>query len=309
MATGHTIRRGATVVGIALLVLCLLPYLYASWWVFELSSHFLPHLGIAAAALAIAALVCRYWLAFASALAAAAVAWAIVLSVPQAQQVESPDTVVLSQNLFYANTRFRQAVSAFTEQDPDIIVLQEYTPEWHDALAVLTDRYAYSVTEPKEGAFGIAVFSREPVRSHAIRRFGASRTPFIHVEFESPGLHLIAVHFQPPTTGNRAIDRNRQLVELAHYLGAIAEPFVIVGDFNNTPYSPVLRSFMRETGAGIAGRIGRPSWPAALGWFGIPIDLAIGSAGVRLGSMSAIPTVGSDHHGLRFALSGGKQGP
>lgn len=291
----------------ALLSLSILPFLHEYWWALELPSHFRLHIGVASVALAIITLIDRSWPAFGLAAGAAAVSWVIVMSVPRAHYLDGSGVIVVSQNLSFSNGQVVQALSELFEQDSDILVLQEYTPEWHDSLAELAERYEYTITAPQNGAFGIAVYSKIPVRNHRIHIFGNTQAPFIEVEFDSPKLQarLIAVHFQPPMTSYWSKDRNLQLVELKRYLETVNGSFVIAGDFNNTPYSPVLRSFMKETGTGVSQAICIPSWPKSLGWFGIPIDLAIGSKGIRIGSVSAIESVGSDHRGLRFAISGG----
>jgi len=307
MGSRLTFRSGSNVFSVGLLLLSILPFLHEYWWALELPSHFRLHIGVASVALAIVALIFRSWPAFGVAAGAAVVSWVIVLSVPRAHYLQGSGVIIVSQNLSFANGQVVTALGELVEQDSDILVLQEYTPEWHNALAELAERYQYTITVPRNGAFGIAVYSKIPVKSHKIHIFGNTQTPFIEVELDSPKLQarLIAVHFQPPMTSYRSKDRERQLVELKRHLETVNGPFVIVGDFNNTPYSPVLRSFMKETGTGVSQAICIPSWPKSLGWFGIPIDLAVGSNGMRIGSVSAIEPLGSDHRGLRFAISEG----
>ena len=238
-------------------------------------------------------------------LLAAAVCWTAVLTAPVTSVVANLGAIVVSQNLSFANGRFEETRQMLIDEDPDIIVLQEYTPAWHQSLQPIASRYHTVITIPQDGAFGIAVYSRLPIRSREILSLGVSGVPAIVIEIGAPELkaYIAAVHFTPPMTNAWSTDRDRQLDEISQYLQELNGDFIIVGDFNNTPYAPSLQTFVAETKTTIGSAGWLPTWPDAIGWAGIPIDLALGSSGVTIGSMSKVHSIGSDHRGLRFSIT------
>lgn len=212
---------------------------------------------------------------------------------------------MVTQNLYLANGHVDKARRMILDEDPDVVVLQEYTPEWHESLRSVAIQYESVVTVPRDGAFGLAVFSRLPISGHETILLGDSDTPAIVVEVDTPQLqaHIIAVHFQPPMSAHWTKDRNRQLDELMHYVQGLNGAFVIAGDFNNTPYAPSLRAFIDRTRTKVGQPIWKPTWPSALGWAGIPIDFVLGSESIKIGSVAKTDSIGSDHLGLRFTVA------
>lgn len=300
-AAARSLASGAVV----LLLLSLLPYFHEFWWVFELPSHFRPHIAVVSTVLGIYALTVKRWHSSALAFVAATFCWTTVLTVPTIPPFDNSGVVVVSQNLYLANGRVDDALNVLLEEDPDIVVLQEYTPEWHASLKTVADQYLTTITVPRKGVFGIALFSKLPVKSHEILALGDSGAPAIVAEFDTPQVraHFVAIHFQPPMRHRWATERNRQLDELKRYLKKLKGAYAVVGDFNNTPFSPTLRAFIRDTQMTLGQSNWRPTWPSALGWAGIPIDLALGSEGVKISSMFTIDPIGSDHRGLRFSVT------
>lgn len=298
---GHMFFLGAS----ALLAMSLIPYLHEFWWVFELPSHFRPHIAVLSTALGIIALAMKHWRASMLAGVTATICWAIILPELTTTAVSNSGAIVLSQNLYYGNSRKEEMQQMLAEEDPDILVLLEYTPEWHQLLTSTADQYHTTITSPKEGAFGIAVYSRLPVRSREVLSLGETKAPAIVIEIDSPdaSTFLVAVHLQPPMTDAWSADRDRQLGELSRYLQALDGEFIVVGDFNNTPFSPSLREFVRDTKTSISLSGWQPTWPTALGWAGIPIDLALGSKGVTIGPITTLDSIGPDHRGLRFSIA------
>lgn len=289
----------------ALVLLSLMPYLHGLWWVLELPAHFRPHIAVVSSGLGILALALQRWRALALAAVAAAACWTSVLTTPSASAYNENGAVVVTQNLSFANGRAKETRQMLVKENPDIIVLQEYTPEWHQALTTVANQYQTTITVPREGAFGIAVYANLPIRSSEVLELGQTRVPAVVIDIEAPQLAatVAAVHFQPPMKKTWSADRNRQLDELSRYVQASKRDFVVVGDFNNTPYSPSLRAFIDETETRLGYTEWLPTWPAALSWAGIPIDLALASNGLQIGSVSQVDSVGSDHRGLRFSIA------
>ena len=64
---------------------------------------------------------------------------------------------VLSRNEQYA--RLRQIIN---DEQPDIVFLQEISPQWLAALESIQKDYPFHYAEPRHDNFGIAVYSRLP---------------------------------------------------------------------------------------------------------------------------------------------------
>lgn len=288
-----------------LLALGLVPYLHGYWWVLELPAHFRLHLVGAAALVAVLAAWRGQRLAAITGFVASAACGAIVLAVPTGHASIRPGVTIASQNLYFRNADLDRLSAAIDQADPDILVLQEYTPEWHALLAAMAERYEAVIAVPRPGAFGIAIFSKLPIATSEIIYPGDSGAPFIQAEFSTPqfSAHVIAVHFPAPTRHEWFATRQRQLSALAAHLQEMDGPFVAIGDFNNTPAAPTLKNFVTATGAHLAAPTWLATWPSALGRAGIPIDLAVGSGDVRFSGLTRLADVGSDHRGIRVSVA------
>jgi endonuclease/exonuclease/phosphatase (EEP) superfamily protein YafD len=138
--------------------------------------------------------------------------------------------------------------------------------------------------------------------SHEFMYLGHSDVPAIAARFESADFNgtLIGMHLNPPIGSTWAEDRNIQMEELKNYLLQLDEPFVAVGDFNNTPWSPTFRLFLAETEWSVARPLLSATWPAKADRFGIPIDFAVASGDAALGNRTTVTLPGSDHFGIRI---------
>ena len=299
-------RSLAIAIGICLVAASVAPLLWDAWWFLELPAHFRPHTVAVAAATGVVAILCRMKIVAAACVLVAAGQLLALSMVPQASGTATAGVSIVSQNLYGGNDAIDSVVTMLGDENADIVFLQEYTPAWHAALAaVRNDDYPYSVTIQREDSFGIAVYSRLPLANTDELVTGAMKTPFLAVEIDSDGFagHLINVHFLPPISGDWTDDRSRQLAELADYLSALDAPYVVAGDFNNTPSAPSFMRFMRATGARVAPPRWPGTWPAPLSLLAIPIDFPIASADVSFARRTLVMPVGSDHRGIRFSVS------
>ena len=284
-----------------LLIATLMPYLHEWWWGLELPAHFHPHIVAAGAGLVVFAFLLKQHIVMILAAFCVANSGLAIYSVPS--KALQPDTgiSILSQNVSYGNDSFDEFLQIIDRQQPDVIVLLEYTPEWEAAMDRLPDDYVSTITAPDKGAFGIAMLSKLPLESHEIMFLGKSEVPAIAARFESAAFDgtLVGVHLNPPVGSTWVDDRGMQTEQLKNYLLQLESPFVAVGDFNNTPWSPSFQAFLAETDWYVAKPLLAATWPAQADRFGIPIDLAIASGDVVLGNKQTVTLPGSDHFGIR----------
>ena len=232
---------------------------------------------------------------------------------------------VLSSNLLYANTDMQPFLDEVRESNPDVILIQEYTPE-HAAslrprLAVL---YPYRVEAFHRSAFGEAIYSKrafigepveypQPVRPDGSRDTGVINLndPQLRVVIEHAGREVVVqnIHTVPPTTFDASLvlfrEQRWMIGWIRDWARAEQRPIVMAGDFNCTPSSPHAAE-LREAGlidvhAAVGSGRGA-TWPAK-GRFaalpGIRIDQAfvkgLDPVSIRVGRY-----VGSDHRPIIF---------
>jgi endonuclease/exonuclease/phosphatase (EEP) superfamily protein YafD len=287
------------------------------WWVLDLSTHFrVQYLAAATALLALAALR-RQWLACAVLVAAGAVSalpvWPYLpLTALAATPAPSGAPLkVLSVNVSFRQFAARHLLEIIGAEAPDVLLVVEFTPHAQRVLADLDKQFPYRFALPAEGPYGIAIWSRYALDS--VAAFQLSRVPAIDARVLGPSgpFRFLGVHLSAPTQARRAALRNEQLALLAKYRAKIAEPVIVAGDFNITPYSPYYAEWLAET-ALTDSRHGRSlsvSWPTSLPMLGVPIDHVAVSKEVTILGHHRLPNFNSDHFGIVAELVVGGEAP
>lgn len=145
---------------------------------------------------------------------------------------------VMTVNLLWVNRNTAPIIDEILAENPDLLLLQEYTPIWHLAMQnALTETYPYYFGHPTEEAFGTAIYSKHPL-SDPFRSPGAipgDRSPFFRstVRVADWEVALYCVHIVPPSWTNRILMR-RQFCELYDALKQEQRPMLVGGDFNFT---------------------------------------------------------------------------
>jgi endonuclease/exonuclease/phosphatase (EEP) superfamily protein YafD len=292
----------------------LLP-LGARWsWMIELTTHFrVQYLAVTAALLVLVALR-RRWAACVALVAAGAVSAAAVLPyVPLAPATAraAPATIkVLTVNVSFRQFSVRRLLDIVREADPDVLVVEELTPHAERVLADFDTAFPHFRKFPADGPTGIGVWSRHELESGGI--FALGRMPAIEARVRAPqgSFTVIGVHLSSPVRPRRAAARNRELLALGARSAAIAEPLVVAGDFNITPYSPFFADWLAASGLTDSrrGRTLSPSWPTMLPWLAIPIDHVAVNSGFTILSHRRLPNFESDHYGVLVELAR-REGP
>ena len=281
-------------------------------WSLELFSHFRMHYLVAQVGLLLLLVLLRQWpwaaLAILTALPNLLVVGPYLPGAVQASAAMSPGDgrshTLVAANLLHSQRKTGAMQAYLHDTFPDVLVLSEFTPRWAAALADLEQRYPHSMLKPRPDAWGMALYSRYPLVDQELLSLGDDRSSHFRVRLMLPAgvVELYAVHLASPISGRRAGQRNRQLDVLAAQLAASdpAVPKIVAGDLNLTPYSPYFDQFLRAAGLEDARRpLGHHgTWPAPLGAAGIPIDHCLASPGVRVASVRAGRSAGSDHRPL-----------
>jgi endonuclease/exonuclease/phosphatase (EEP) superfamily protein YafD len=153
---------------------------------------------------------------------------------------------------------------------PDVLLLQEYTAEWHEAMiaAGVANDLPFSSFVTRDDSFGVAVYSRFPFVGEVDNRFplgraGVEQTRAV-VRVGGRDVAVYNVHLLPPRRLDYVIDGRLQFASLLEALAAEKLPFVLTGDLNLTgdapQHSDLLRVGARDA-HDAAGRGRGATWP------------------------------------------------
>lgn len=274
-----------------------------------------PYLSLAAFAGLLAAVSCRRFLLALAVGAVVAVTLAIQVSW---YYIERPSKILAHHDIrvLSANLRFGEAdpsfVVAFAEDNADVITVSELTAEEVQRLkeAGIDKSFPYAQLVPAEGAGGIGLWSRFPIRGLSAPRHRGVLFPAARLQV--PGLRfeplVASVHiYSPVAYDSDTVDTWRgemssakvQLETFARTAGPAA--VIIGGDYNSTPDMRQFRDLLtngfrdavEQTGSGFA-----PTFPSNT-WY--PPVITIDHVLTRNASASTVRTVevpGSDHRAL-----------
>jgi endonuclease/exonuclease/phosphatase (EEP) superfamily protein YafD len=282
-------------------------------WLAELFSHFRLYYLLVQALLILTFLYGRRYLLVAVTLALALPnAWYVgpylspLLRNSAAVAGQNSTVSLVGLNLNNRNTDYTRAREYLDSLSADVLVLQEYTPRWHADLAYLREQYPYFMAHPREGAWGMAMFSRLPLKDQRV--LNLSDMPavnlFARIDLGGEEVEFYGVHLFAPTSKEPATMRRVQLERLASDMGAGASPRLVIGDLNVTPFSPYFADLLRDTGLTDARRAQglQVTWPTYAIPIWIPIDHCLADESVPVLDVRHGPDMGSDHYPLEVTV-------
>ena len=166
-------------------------------------------------------------------------------------------TRLLTWNIYFGGHMFEERrdalVSELARRRPDVIALQEVTPDHVEALGELV---GYTSTEVG-GAYGVAVLARVPiVATHEVELPSEMGRTLLVAELAS-GLTVATVHLESMEEAARRIEQ----LELIQRRLAGHDRVILCGDFNLAPDSPEQAAIDPAwTDAWVALRPGEPGY-------------------------------------------------
>lgn len=178
-------------------------------------------------------------------------------------QVREPDQgaptfTLMASNLLKGQADAAALLRAATEEDVDVLVTEEITPQALDAMQEqgLSTLYPYTAGLPERGVIGTMIFSRTPLSQveRLTTGFGSWR---VQVGDE---LTLIAVHTTAPTKPEGWRNDFNKLIATVR----AQPPDIILGDFNATADHQPMRELADEGFRDAAELTNHwePTWPA-----------------------------------------------
>ena len=305
--------RFATAASLAAGGLTVAGSLAAVGWVFEMACHFRVQYLAALLACSVVFAVAKSWRWSAAAFVLAA--WNVVLIAPLywPQRIETrsarlgPPWRIVSVNLFSGNPTPERVIEFLQSEQPDVVVALELTPRWQQRMEALADDLPHQQVFPREGNFGIGIYSAWPIESVDFEPVGGGNLIAVAgILRDSERLTVIGAHPFPPMGATGVARRNGQLQRTAEIVAGVEGPCILAGDLNATSWSPAFQDLLEQSslsdsrsGFGV-----QPTWPAGRMLLRIPIDHCLTSHDLRTLNRRIGPDVGSDHLPVVVDVSG-----
>lgn len=207
-------------------------------------------------------------------------------------------------NALSSNPTPEQVLQLLQREQADVVVLLEVRQELLDLLAPVLTQYPGQKLLPRTDNFGMALLSKRPLNNLKVLENGGPPTIVADIEVGGKMLHVVGAHPVPPVGGAYAGLRNETVAGLGEHLRDCPRPFALLGDLNNTPWSPSLAPIRSQAVNARCGFGVLASWPTMLpGILRIPIDQCFVSPGVRVVECRVGPELGSDHLPLIVGVS------
>jgi endonuclease/exonuclease/phosphatase (EEP) superfamily protein YafD len=163
------------------------------------------------------------------------------------------------------------------------------------------------VFEPRDDNFGIAVLSRRPLLSAEVLFLGTGGLPSIRADVEHGGqtLTVVATPPIPPINEFATGVRDAQLTAIAEMISQLDHAAVLVGDFNDSPWSPTFRDLIRVSGMESAARGLRSlyTWPVGLVPLFVQLDHCLHTPELAAHGFKVLASIGADHYPIECRLS------
>lgn len=279
------------------------------FWLVDLLTFAWPYIIAAGALLFVAALVTWRLKAILIAVVGLTVALIPAADVPTARASATAGLKIITANLYNQNREDPAVfIDMLRQEKPDILVLQETTGPWEQAVFA-SGLFLYQSSVEAQNRDGIKVFSRLPIRAQtelqrAFTEERAYKQP-LRLELDVGGkpLFLYAFHPETPRRLWQWRDRNAYLSAAADAVKGDLEkaPVIVAGDWNTPTWSPFFRGFLKQ--AGLTSTAGGWLQPVtrfsmkldAIAYIGASIDHVAVSPDIALRARRIGPAFGSNH--------------
>jgi endonuclease/exonuclease/phosphatase (EEP) superfamily protein YafD len=195
------------------------------------------------------------------------------------------------------------------ELDPDLLLIQEYTPSTRDAcLKVgLVGAYPHVWEDATEGWFGCAVLSRFPIMGSEVREIGERPMGVVVLQVAGQRVTVVNVHVQAPIYPRDIVPWNAAFDDLTSLAEATEGPVIMAGDWNATGTHPPMRDLLRSGTLRDAHRNLRRwlprTWPTGKRYPPLLcLDHVLVSPTIEVLGASEVTVEGTDHRALLVGL-------
>jgi endonuclease/exonuclease/phosphatase (EEP) superfamily protein YafD len=275
-------------------------------WMLDLFSHLrLQYLPLCCRVVVLALVLRRRWLMLA---ALVSLAWngALVLqaSVTSFMDHGRPAFTLVTFNVYTGNSTRQKAMDHVLATDADVVCLFEVDESWSEQLDRLRMKYPHQQEELAFGNFGIACYTRLPLKKAETRYFAGMPNVMLDLEYEGRPLTIIATHPPPPFSARMAATWLKQLREIAAHVRKVEGDVIVAGDLNATPWCRGMRELQKESGLRFRSvdPVWTPTWGRDKPGVTIPIDHMLVKGNLSILHREVGPDLGSDHRPVMVQL-------
>ncbi|HEX6287524.1 MAG TPA: endonuclease/exonuclease/phosphatase family protein [Acidimicrobiia bacterium] len=228
---------------------------------------------------------------------------------PAEASVDTSSIRVMSFNLLSTNEEYSSVIEYIETVDPDLVLLHEASRPWEVALE--SAGLDYQIVRPRSDdlIFGTLVLIRGDSVEAVSYGYASSSPRAVELTYVPEGwttpLSVLGTHPLAPTDEERADLRDAQLGFAGQWASGQSGAFMVVGDFNSTPWSWPFRRLMgaadlhnSQTGFGL-----QPTFSTESNLLlRIPIDHLLHSDALEVTDRQLGPALGSDHFPLLVDL-------
>lgn len=209
-------------------------------------------------------------------------------------------------NLLTSNNKFDKVRDELLEKDVDILVVEEIDDKWSSELQDIKSNYPFIYENAREDNFGIAVYSKIPIRGLRKVKAGKFDIPVISAlcDFDGKEFEIIAVHTTPPISSEYFDNTKKMFKNLAEYIESTDNDVILVGDVNTTAFSHNYKYFVKKSGLKDAGSIFKTTWSAKyIPLMRITLDHIFVPKTYKVKDFKVGKNVGSDHFPIYAKIS------
>lgn len=227
-------------------------------------------------------------------------------SVPDAvAEYDQEDSVgIMVANVLIKNRKSDKFLELVATRNPDMLLVMEVNDWWLLQLESLNENYPYVMKQPNEEAYGMALYSKFPLRDKQIKYLKHKNVPSFHTMVELPsgknfmfhGVHPVAPmpsDKYPDNVGEAEVS----LLRVGEMVSQEKLPAIVAGDFNDVSWSHTARLFGNDGNLKNV-RIGRGlynSFDAQSKIMRWPLDHYFVTEEFALVELEKLPEFNSDH--------------
>lgn len=218
----------------------------------------------------------------------------------------SQSVSLLSVNVYQFNKSYHRFIDLVEEESPDFFLTIESNQDWENAMSGLELQYPYVHKVAKENTYGMHFYSKLKILAVNEHYFVANDIPSLEVDLQTNDGHLFSVfcvHPPPPSPTEEPTSKERdgELMSVAKRMTHLAQPCLVIGDFNDVSWSKSSLLFKKISRL-VDARIGRgvlSTFHARFWLLRFPLDLIYHSSDIYIQEISVLRDIGSDHLPLK----------
>jgi endonuclease/exonuclease/phosphatase (EEP) superfamily protein YafD len=216
----------------------------------------------------------------------------------------APAFRIVNFNLLSDNESYAEVIDFIRTTEPDLVFLHEASRPWEVALGASNLNYEVIRARSDDLIFGTLILARDEVEAVSYG-YGITQPRAVSMTYHPDDwpveVKILTTHPLAPTSEERAGLRDAQLDFAAGWAADQQGHYLVVGDFNATPWSWPFRKLVAsgdlrnsQRGFGLQPTFSTMSNTILR----VPIDHLLHSDGLRIRDRRLGPSLGSDHFPL-----------